>query len=88
MAATRKLPRMLKYLPRYHLDPVVFATDLPDALHSEFVRPLTRQNYHNAIEASCLVPLAMGAPLPLDDSRGRAPMPMMHGPCSSTGGSP
>ena len=63
MAATRKLPRMLKYLPRYHLDPVVFATDLPDALHSEFVRPLTRQNYHNAIEASCLVPLAMGAPL-------------------------
>jgi hypothetical protein len=64
MATTRKLPRMLKYLPRYHLDPVVFATNLPDSLHSEFVRPLTRHNYHYAIEASCLVPLAMGAPLP------------------------
>ena len=63
MAATRKLPRLLKYLPRYDLDPVVFATNLPDALHSEFVRPLTRDNYHYAIEASCLVPLAMGPAL-------------------------
>jgi len=63
MAATRKLSRPLKYLPRYHLDPVVFATNLPVALHSEFVRPLTRQNYHCVIEASCLVPLAMGPAL-------------------------
>jgi predicted acylesterase/phospholipase RssA len=63
MAATRKLPRPLKYLPRYQVDPVVFATNLPDTLHTEFVRPLTRHNYHNVIEASCLVPLAMGPPL-------------------------
>ena len=64
MAATRKLPRLLKYVPRYcHVDPVVFATNLPGTLHSEFVRPLTRQNYHCAIEASCLVPLAMGPPV-------------------------
>ena len=63
MAATRKLPRPLKYLPDYQLDPVVFATNLPEALHSEFVRPLTPQNYHCVIEASCLVPLAMGPPL-------------------------
>ena len=60
MAATRKLPGPLKYMPRYHVDPIVFATNLPDALHSEFVRQLTRDNYHCAIEASCLVPLAMG----------------------------
>ena len=64
MATTRKLPRPLKYLPRYDVDPVVFTTNLPDALRSEFVRPLTRRNYHCAIEASCLVPLAMGPPLP------------------------
>jgi hypothetical protein len=63
MAATRKLPGPLKYKPRYHVDPVVFATNLPTALHSEFVRPLTRDNYHCAIEASCLVPLAMGPAL-------------------------
>lgn len=63
MAATRKLPGPLKYMPRYQLDPVVFATNLPDALRSEFVRPLTRDNYHSAIEASCLVPLAMGPAL-------------------------
>ena len=63
MAATRKLPRPLKYLPGYQVDPVVFATNLPDTLHSEFVRPLTRHNYHCVIEASCLVPLAMGPPL-------------------------
>jgi patatin-like phospholipase len=61
---TRKLPRALKYSPRvYQEDPVVFATPLPSALHTEFVRPLTRSNYHSAIEASCLVPLAMGWPL-------------------------
>ncbi len=60
MAATRKLPGRLKYRPRYQVDPVVFATNLPDALQSECVRPLTRANYHCAIEASCLVPLAMG----------------------------
>ena len=61
---TRKLPRALKYLPQAHLeDPVIFATPLPAALHTEFVRPLTRANYHAVIEASCLVPLAMGSPL-------------------------
>lgn len=65
MAGTRKLPRPLKYLPRrYHLDPVVFATNLPARLQSEFVRPLTPHNYHCVIEASCLVPVAMGPPLP------------------------
>ena len=64
MAATRKLPRPLKYLPsQYRVDPVAFATNLPATLHSEFVRPLTRDNYHCAIEASCLVPLAMGPAL-------------------------
>ena len=63
MATTRKLPRPLKYLPRYRVDPVVFATNLPDSLSSEFVRPLTRENYHCVIEASCLVPLAMGPPV-------------------------
>lgn len=64
MATTRKLPAPLKYRPPYQLDPVVFVTNLPDDLHSEFVRPLSRDNYHDAIEASCLVPLAMGPPLP------------------------
>ena len=63
MAATRKLPGPLKYMPRYQVDPVVFATNLPETLQSEFVRPLTRDNYHSAIEASCLVPLAMGPAL-------------------------
>jgi hypothetical protein len=63
-SATRKLPPGLKYLPRsYQEDPVVFATPLPVELQSEYVRPLTRENYHNVIEASCLVPLAMGWPL-------------------------
>ena len=63
-AATRKLPRALKYLPaRYFVDPVVFATNLPEDLHSEFVRPLTRANYWYVMEASCLVPIAMGPPL-------------------------
>jgi hypothetical protein len=61
---TRKLPRALKYSPRvYREDPVVFATPLPSVLHTEFVRPLTLSNYHSVIEASCLVPLAMGWPL-------------------------
>ncbi len=64
MAITRKLPRALKYLPsRYAIDPVVFATPLPEDLRSEFVRPLTRANYHAAIEASCTVPIAMGPAL-------------------------
>ena len=64
MATTRKLPGPLKFLSRGHtIEPVVFATNLPAALRSEFVRPLTRRNYHCAIEASCLVPLAMGPPL-------------------------
>ena len=61
MAATRKLPRLLKYLPHFcDVDPVVFATNLPGSLCSEFIRPLTRKNYHYVVEASCLVPLAMG----------------------------
>lgn len=61
---TRKLPRALKYSPQaYREDPIVFATPLPFALHTEFLRPLTRSNYHSVIEASCLVPLAMGWPL-------------------------
>ena len=61
---TRKLPRALKYSPRiYQEDPVVFAAPLSPALRTEFVRPLTRWNYHSVIESSCLVPLAMGWPL-------------------------
>jgi hypothetical protein len=73
MAATRKFPGPLKYLPRYTVDPVVFATQLPEALQSEFVRPLTRENYHWVLEASCLVPLAMGpAMAPRHLSTGRA----------------
>jgi hypothetical protein len=61
----RKIPKPLKYLPSlYHQDPVVFAYPLPDPLHSECVRPLTPFNYHRVIEASCLVPFAMGHPLP------------------------
>jgi predicted acylesterase/phospholipase RssA len=63
-AATRKLPRPLKYLPQAYVEePVVFATPLPPELNSEHVRPLTRRNYHSALLASCLVPLAMGSPL-------------------------
>ena len=63
-STTRRLPPALKYLPRnYQEDPVVFVTPLPAELQSEFVRPLTRENYHQVIEASCLVPLAMGWPL-------------------------
>ncbi|MGE3842798.1 MAG: patatin-like phospholipase family protein [Vicinamibacterales bacterium] len=65
IAASRKWPRALKYRPRiFDIEPVVFATHLPQALESEHVRPLTRSNYHCAIEASCLVPIAMGPPLP------------------------
>ena len=64
-SATRKLPKSLKYLPNlYNEDPVIFALNLPEELRSEYIRPLTRSNYHSVIEASCLVPLAMGSPLP------------------------
>ena len=64
-AATRKLPRALKYLPpMYSIDPVVFATHLPVGLQSDVVRPLTPANYHSVIEASCTVPIAMGPALP------------------------
>jgi hypothetical protein len=64
-SSTRKLPNAIKYIPRnYTEEPVVFALNLPEELHSEHVRPLTRKNYHAVIEASCLVPIAMGKPLP------------------------
>jgi len=67
-SATRKLPKAMKYLPEsYTEDPVVFATNLPGELRSEYIRPLTRENCHAVIEASCLVPLAMGMPLLPDD---------------------
>lgn len=63
-SATRKMPKPLKYLPQiYTEDPVIFALNLPNELWSEYVRPLTPSNYHAAIEASCLIPVAMGAPL-------------------------
>ena len=63
-SATRKLPKALKYLPNmYCEDPVIFALNLPPELGSEYIRPLTRSNYHAVIEASCLVPTAMGSPL-------------------------
>ena len=84
-AATRKLPMPLKYLPRvYTEEPVVFAAPLPAELNSEYVRPLTRQNYHRVLLASCLVPLAMGAPLhrkeldPLGAGSAAAPYPGDH----------
>jgi patatin-like phospholipase len=61
---TRKLPQPMKYSPQiYDESPVIFATPLPAILQTEFVRPLTPMNYHSVIEASCLVPLAMGSPL-------------------------
>ncbi len=64
-SATRKLPAALKYLPaHYREELVIFATPLPSSLESEWVRPLDRTNFHLALEASCLVPLAMGAPIP------------------------
>jgi hypothetical protein len=72
-SATRKLPRPMRYLPGgYAEDPVLFALNPAPGLCSEYVRPLTRKNYHTVIEASCLVPLAMGQPvLPeeIDDER-------------------
>jgi hypothetical protein len=65
---TRKLPKPMKYLPSfYREEPVIFAHPLPSCLESEYVRPLTRRNYHRVIEASCLVPLAMGLPLLPDE---------------------
>jgi len=61
---TRKLPPALKYTPQaYQEDPVIFATPLPAPTLTEFVRPLTHWNCQSVIEASCLVPLAMGWPL-------------------------
>jgi hypothetical protein len=63
-SATRKLPKTLKYLPgMYWEDPVIFALNLAPELQSENIRPLTLSKYHAVIEASCLVPLAMGSPL-------------------------
>jgi hypothetical protein len=63
-AAMRKLPAGWKYLPSgYAEDPVIFAHPLPPELRSERVRPLARGNYHRVIEASCLIPVAMGRPL-------------------------
>lgn len=60
----RKMPPPLKYLPEEYVeDPVLFVTHLEKHLESEFVRPITRVNYHNVIEASCLIPFAMGQPL-------------------------
>lgn len=73
-SATRKLPRSLKYLPAAYVeDPIVFATSLPPELCSEYVRPLTRANYHRVIEASCLVPLAMGPPIAPHELRDGSP---------------
>jgi hypothetical protein len=67
-SATRKLPRYLKYFPAAYIqDPVIFALNLPTELHSEYIRPLTRNNYHAVIETSCLVPVAMGSPLCASD---------------------
>ena len=67
-SATRKLPKALKYLPEdYREDPVIFALNLPEELRSEYVRPLNRSNYHAVIEASCLIPMAMGKPLAPED---------------------
>lgn len=63
-SATRKFPKALKYLPNiYFEDPVIFALNLPGELCSENVRPLIRGNYYAVIEASCLVPFAMGSPI-------------------------
>jgi hypothetical protein len=62
-SATRKLSAPFKYLPgAYNEEPVIYALNLPGDLRSEYVRPLTRENYHAVIEASCLVPVAMGSP--------------------------
>ena len=87
-AATRKLPRPLKYLPRlYELDPVVFATNLPAEVHSEFVRPLTCDNYQFVRRG--LVPrphrdgTGVGARAPRE--RRQPPAPTTIARCSSTG---
>ncbi len=67
-SATRKFPKGLKYIPgKYREEPVAFVLNLPDQFHSEYIRPLTRKNYHAVIEASCLVPVAMGDPLGPED---------------------
>lgn len=67
-SATRKLPKKMKYIPDGYIeDPVIFATNLPAEMESDYVRPLTRENYHAVIEASCLVPFAMGVPLQPED---------------------
>jgi len=67
-SATRKLPKPMKYLPAdYMEDPVIFATNLPRDLESEHVRLLDRGNFRSVVEASCLVPLAMGSPLDPED---------------------
>jgi len=69
-SAMRKLPEKWKYLPEGYIEePVVFATNLPEELQSEYVRPLTRENYHAVLETTCLVPLAMGRPLDPGDLR-------------------
>jgi hypothetical protein len=62
-SATRKLPPALKYLPGDYLEElVIFAANLPEPLHSPWVQPLARDNFHLVLEASCLVPVAMGEP--------------------------
>ena len=52
MAATRKLPRPLKYLPRYHVDPVVFATSPTHCTPSSCARShdttITARSKHRA----------------------------------------
>jgi hypothetical protein len=63
-SSLRKMPPALKYLPLDHEeDPILFATHLEPSLESECIRPITRVNYHNVIEASCLIPFAMGEPM-------------------------
>jgi hypothetical protein len=67
-SSTRKLPPILKYLPSdYVEDPVIFVSHLSSSMAGEFVRPLTHVNYHNVIEASCLIPFAMGEPMQADE---------------------
>jgi hypothetical protein len=89
-ASTRKLPKPLKYLPGgYQEDPVVFVHPLPPGLESEQVRPLTRTNFHAVLEATCLVPLAMGSPIQPDDllqARGSAVRPSDQGAVYIDGG--
>jgi predicted acylesterase/phospholipase RssA len=86
-SATRKLPRPLKYLPaRYLEELVIFATNLPEGLRSEHVRPLTPDNLHAVIETSCVVPVAMGAPIPASLIDAGAPMPGDAGAVLMDGG--